>query len=134
MRDVELIPHVRRQARRRAHVVQRTEQQRQRRAELVTDVAEERRLRAIDFGERLGAPAFLCIGMRVGETRRQLSDQQTDEAAHRVVDRTERIQPGDEHAVAPLARLSIGSSMACVGGRDHAPRRQFAEPIVGRAD
>ena len=54
----------------------------------MADVAEERRLRAVELGQRLGAPPLLLVGVGVGETRGDLADEQADEAAIRLVDRT----------------------------------------------
>jgi len=73
------------------HFLQRTQHQRQRCAELVTDVRKELGLRTVDLRKRLSALAFFFVrpGIRYG--RCQVSGDEIEKAAIRVVERTARI-------------------------------------------
>ncbi len=86
-------------------ILDRPQHQRERRAELMAHVAEKCRLGAIDRRERFDAAAFLFVGVRVRQSRRQLAHQQRDEAPVRVVDDPERVERRHEHSGGPLLRL-----------------------------
>ena len=103
-------------------VLERTDHQCQRRAEFVTDIGEEGRLGSIDLGQRLGAAAFLLIGLGVGDGRRDLTRHQPEEASIVLVEQSEGIEADDQNARAPgFAHRMIGNTAACVGGWCHGP-------------
>ncbi len=78
------------------HILQRAEHQGQRCAKLMTDVREEGGLRAIDFRQRLGAPALLLIGVGVGETGGDLAGDEIDETEPGLIVAAVRIDAGDQ--------------------------------------
>ncbi len=73
-----------------------SEHQRQRRAEFVADVGEELDLRAVEFGERLGAFALVLIGARARDRGRDLPGDQLEKAAVPVVERLARVDARDQ--------------------------------------
>ena len=88
----------------RQQVFERTEHQGERRAELVAHVAEESGLRAVELGERLGAPALVLQRAHAGDRAGDVGAQQTKEIAIVVVELAPRADSGDEVAV----RLAAG--------------------------
>src|SRR6185295_4769886 len=80
--------------RRRERVLERPEHEGEGRTKLVTDVREERGLGAIELGERLGASAFLLIGLGVRDTGRDLSGDERDEALIVPVEESKGIERG----------------------------------------
>jgi hypothetical protein len=68
------------------------EDQRERGAELVADVGEERRLRAVEFGEFLGATLLCPITSGAADLGRQVRGHQVDETPVGVVQRSEAVQ------------------------------------------
>ena len=96
------------------HVLDRPEHQRQRRAEFMADVGKEGRLRPVELRQRLRAPAFLLIGLGVGDRRRDLAGGQTEEAPVVVVEQAERVQSDDKHACT-----------ACVSRRQNRNKRSL---------
>ena len=99
-------------------ILERPEHQRQRRAELVADVGEEGRLGAVDLGQRFGAAAFLFVGVRVGQPRRELAHEQRDEAPIGVVD--------DRNGLSAATNSPAGRFCPCWRDRhDERPRRRL---------
>ena len=87
-------------------VVDGAEDQRQRRPEFMGDVGEKRRLRAIDLGERFGAPALFFVRARVRERRAELAGDELEKRAVLVVERTLGVQADHQ----PIrARVGAGS-------------------------
>jgi hypothetical protein len=64
----------------------------------VAHVAEERGLRAVELGERFRAAPFLLVGLGIRDAGGHLAAHELEEAAIRVVEPAEGIQPRDERA------------------------------------
>ena len=100
MRGLDAVAMRRRQALRGfvEQVLEGAEHQRQGRAEFVADVGEEGSLGAVDLRQRFGAPAFLLVGLGVGDRRGDLSGRKAEKTPVVVVEQPERIEADDEHA------------------------------------
>ena len=96
----------------REQLFERAQHQRQRRAELVADVGEERRLRAIDLGQRLGAPASRPRRPAALARLAAISPAaRVEKAPVGVVELSKRIQTGNEDALTSgFAARRIGRS------------------------
>src|SRR5579872_6718431 len=60
-------------------------------------VVEESSFGAINFSQRLRTFSFGLIGARVGDTRRDLTGNETQKSGVTDIERTVRIQRGDQH-------------------------------------
>ncbi len=89
-------------------VFERAEHQGERRAELVRDVGEEGRLRAVQLGQDLGAPAFLLVGAGVGDGVGDLPGGELEEAAVLAVQRQAGADAGDQETGRQLLRSGLG--------------------------
>ena len=108
-------------------VLDRPEHQRERRAELVADVAEEGGLRAIELGERLGAPALFLVGLRVGDARADLARDEVEEPRYSSSKRRNGLSPTTRTpGAAGLARK------ARWGPRRHARAAPARHPAAAR--
>ena len=90
----------------------------------MTDIGEERGLGAIDRGERFSPAALFRIRLRVREPRGDLTAEQFEKTSIRGVERTMRIEAGDEDRIGTVLTLQRD------GNRQQAPRRQL--PGAGR--
>ena len=105
MRHGQLVAGRRRQRLVVERVRERPENQRQGRPEFMADIAEEQRLRAIEFGQRLGSRPSLLQSFRAGDRRADLCGDQRQKAAVLVVQHEPRRKAGDEHTERPVGAL-----------------------------
>jgi hypothetical protein len=86
----------------REQLFDRTEHQGERRAEFVADVREKDRLRPVQFGQRLGAPALFLERARIGDRRRNVLRRQREERPVGIVELAARADAGDDDAVGAI--------------------------------
>ena len=79
-------------------ILQRSQHERERRAKFVTDVAEKCGFCAINFRQSLGSFLFLFVGAGIRDARGDLSSNQIEEPRITYIERTIRIEPGDENS------------------------------------
>ena len=93
-------------------VLERAEHQRERRAELVADVAEEGGLGPVELGERLGAPALLLVGARVGDGGGDVAGDQIEEAPVVVVEHARGLTPATRKPGRPVLAASSNGTIS----------------------
>ena len=79
-------------------VVERPQHQSQWRAKFMAHVAEECCLRAVNLGQGLGSLLFGGVSASICNARGDLAGNKIDEPRITHVQRTEWIQPGDDHS------------------------------------
>ena len=85
-------------------LLERPQHQREWCAELVADVAEERGLRAVEFGQGLGAPALVLVGLGVGDRRRDLTCHEIEKRLVGLIEGALRIDAHHQLAGQPATR------------------------------
>ena len=105
------------------NILERRQHQGQRCAEFVADIGEERGLGAVDLGERVGASAFLLVGLGIGNGCTDRSGDEIEKAGIFVVVEPVWIETGNEHAGA--------SGVAAGSDRQH--HGLLRRPVPGAA-